>query len=52
MQAESAAFIKLTMDVYRDFGFTDVEMKLSTRPENASVPTSCGIAPKQHWPQP
>ncbi len=33
MQAESAAFIKLTMDVYRDFGFTDVEMKLSTRPE-------------------
>src|SRR3546814_18784005 len=33
MQAESAAFIKLTMDVYRDFGFTEVEMKLSTRPE-------------------
>lgn len=30
---EVAAFIKLTLDVYQDFGFTDVQMKLSTRPE-------------------
>lgn len=30
---EVAAFIKLTLDVYKDFGFTDVQMKLSTRPE-------------------
>ncbi len=37
MQAESAAFIKLTMDVYADFGFKDVEMKLSTRPEKKRV---------------
>ena len=30
--AEAAAFIKLTMQVYADFGFTDVTLKLSTRP--------------------
>ncbi len=33
MQSESAAFIKLTQQVYRDFGFDDIELKLSTRPE-------------------
>ncbi|OYT94843.1 MAG: threonine--tRNA ligase, partial [Pseudomonas sp. PGPPP3] len=33
MQAESAAFIKLTLDVYADFGFSDIQLKLSTRPE-------------------
>ena len=33
MQAESAAFIELTRKVYQDFGFTDLELKLSTRPE-------------------
>lgn len=31
--SEAADFIKLTLDVYRDFGFTEVQMKLSTRPE-------------------
>jgi len=31
--AEASDFIKLTLDVYRDFGFDDVQMKLSTRPE-------------------
>lgn len=30
---EAADFIKLTLDVYKDFGFDDIEMKLSTRPE-------------------
>lgn len=30
--AESAAFIKLLHEVYADFGFTDVIVKLSTRP--------------------
>ncbi len=30
---EAQDFIKLTLDVYKDFGFTDVAMKLSTRPE-------------------
>lgn len=30
---EVADFIALTLDVYKDFGFTDVQMKLSTRPE-------------------
>ncbi|RYY80579.1 MAG: threonine--tRNA ligase [Moraxellaceae bacterium] len=30
---EVAAFIKLTLDVYKDFGFEEVQMKLSTRPE-------------------
>lgn len=31
--AEASDFIKLTLDVYRDFGFDEVQMKLSTRPE-------------------
>ena len=30
---EASDFIKLTLDVYKDFGFDNVEMKLSTRPE-------------------
>ena len=30
---EVAEFIKLTLDVYKDFGFEEVQMKLSTRPE-------------------
>ncbi len=30
---EVADFIELTLDVYKDFGFEDVQMKLSTRPE-------------------
>ena len=33
ISAEVAAFIKLTLDVYKHFGFDDVQMKLSTRPE-------------------
>jgi len=33
VQAESAAFIHLLYKIYRDFGFTDVLVKLSTRPE-------------------
>ena len=33
MQAEAAAFIKMTLDVYADFGFKDIQLKLSTRPE-------------------
>ena len=33
MQAESAAFIQMTLDVYADFGFKDIQLKLSTRPE-------------------
>ena len=34
VQAESADFIKLLYDIYRDFGFTEVLVKLSTRPAN------------------
>ncbi|AOA59164.1 threonine--tRNA ligase [Acinetobacter larvae] len=30
---EVAKFIQLTLDVYKDFGFEEVQMKLSTRPE-------------------
>jgi len=33
MQAESADFIRLTQQVYADFGFEDIQLKLSTRPE-------------------
>lgn len=32
MQEETEKFIKLTLDVYKTFGFNDVELKLSTRP--------------------
>ena len=30
---EAADFIKLTLQVYADFGFSDIKIKLSTRPE-------------------
>lgn len=33
IQDEVAAFIDLLFEVYRDFGFTDIIIKLSTRPE-------------------
>ena len=33
IQSEVAAFIDLLYDVYADFGFTDIIIKLSTRPE-------------------
>lgn len=33
IQEEVADFIKLTLAVYDDFGFDNIEMKLSTRPE-------------------
>ncbi len=34
IQAEAEAFIALTMKVYRELGFDDVELKLSTRPDD------------------
>ena len=34
IQEEVATFIELLYDVYKDFGFDDVIIKLSTRPEN------------------
>jgi len=34
IQGEVSAFIDLLFDVYRDFGFEDVIIKLSTRPES------------------
>jgi threonyl-tRNA synthetase len=34
LKSESAAFIALLYDIYRDFGFNEVLVKLSTRPEN------------------
>ena len=33
IRQEASDFIKLTLDVYKDFGFDNIEMKLSTRPE-------------------
>ena len=33
IRQEASDFIKLSLDVYKDFGFDAVEMKLSTRPE-------------------
>lgn len=34
MQAECETVVKLTLDIYRDFGFNDIAIKLSTRPAN------------------
>jgi len=33
LQSEAARFIKLVLEVYRDFGFNEVMVKLATRPE-------------------
>jgi len=33
VKQEAADFIRLTLQVYADFGFTDIAMKLSTRPD-------------------
>ncbi len=33
IQGEVSAFVDLLFDVYRDFGFTDIQVALSTRPE-------------------
>src|SRR5690606_5178103 len=37
VKTEAAKFIALTLPVYRDFGFDDVELKLPTRPEDRMV---------------
>ena len=34
MQAECETVVRLILDIYRDFGFDDVAIKLSTRPAN------------------
>ena len=34
MNAESRDVVKLVLDIYRQFGFEDVHIKLSTRPDN------------------
>ena len=34
MEQECKDVVKLILDIYKDFGFTDVRIKLSTRPEN------------------
>nr|WP_163503229.1 threonine--tRNA ligase [Halomonas socia] len=34
IQSEAEAFIRLTLEVYKELGFDDVELKLSTRPED------------------
>lgn len=33
IRSEALNFIRLTLDVYKDFGFDHIQMKLSTRPE-------------------
>ncbi|MEM9255268.1 MAG: threonine--tRNA ligase [Pseudomonadota bacterium] len=34
MQSECTSIIELVLDIYRHFGFDDISIKLSTRPEN------------------
>jgi threonyl-tRNA synthetase len=48
---ETAAFIDLLEKIYADFGFTDILVKLSTRPDNASVPMRCGTGRKRLLPR-
>jgi threonyl-tRNA synthetase len=33
VQSESSRFIKLLLEIYRDFGFNDITVRLATRPE-------------------
>jgi threonyl-tRNA synthetase len=43
---ETAAFIDLWQKIYADFGFTDILVKLSTRPDKRIGSDACGTAPK------
>ncbi|MFO1384132.1 MAG: aminoacyl--tRNA ligase-related protein [Moraxella sp.] len=48
IKQEAQDFTGAYLDVYKDFGFDDVQMKLSTRPEKRSlVPTNCGTWQKK-----
>ncbi|MFV1996816.1 MAG: threonine--tRNA ligase [Acidiferrobacterales bacterium] len=42
VQAEVSAFIDMLFEVYADFGFTDIIIKLSTRPEQR-------VGTDEHW---
>jgi threonyl-tRNA synthetase len=50
MQDECARTIALVFAIYRDFGFDDVAVKLSTRPANRIGTTKPGISSKAPCP--
>jgi threonyl-tRNA synthetase len=47
---EVNACIRMVYDMYSTFGFEKIVVKLSTRPENASVAMRHGIVLKRIWP--
>jgi threonyl-tRNA synthetase len=49
VQSEVSAFIVMLQAVYADFGFNDMLVKLSTRPEKRIGSDADGIKPKVHW---
>ncbi len=48
IQDEVSTFIDLTFDVYKHFGFDNVDIKLSTRPENRVGSDEVWIVQKMH----
>ncbi len=49
---EVSACIRMVYDVYGTFGFENIVVKLSTRPEQRIGPMKPGIAPRPHWLKP
>ena len=47
IESEVTSCIKMVYDIYSTFGFQNIQVKLSTRPENVSVLMICGIVQKQ-----
>ena len=45
IQSEVSTFIDLLHEVYADFGFNEIIVKLSTRPEYAGLAISTTLAP-------
>ncbi|EGP01967.1 threonyl-tRNA synthetase [Pasteurella multocida subsp. multocida str. Anand1_goat] len=46
IESEVTACIKMVYDIYSTFGFENIQVKLSTRPENVLGPMKCGTEPK------
>ena len=42
MESECIDVVSLVLDIYKDFGFTEVVIKLSTRPEKGLGQTKSG----------
>lgn len=49
IQSEVSAFVDLLFEVYADFGFSDIQIALSTRPEKRLVVTRYGTRRSRPW---